>query len=89
MLVYAGSLDLATPAVDAYQTVRFLPNATIVEVPGAAHVPVGIDDCTRGIANAFMADPDRTPDLSCMATRAPPVFAQEGLEKLFAPAEAK
>lgn len=89
VLVYAGSLDLATPAVDAYQTVRFLPNATIVEVAGAAHVPVGVDDCTRGIAVAFMADPVKAPDLSCLATRTPAAFAQEGLEKLFAPMEAR
>lgn len=89
VLVYAGSLDLATPAVDAYQTVRFLPNATIVEVAGAAHVPVGTDACTRGIATTFVADPAKAPDLSCLATRAPREFAQDGLEELFAPAEAK
>jgi hypothetical protein len=66
-----------------------LPNATIVEVPGAAHVPEGVDACTRGIAAAFMAELAKAPDLACMAQRAPLAFAQDGLEKLFAPADAR
>lgn len=52
-LIYAGSLDPATPVVDAYQTMRFLTRATLVEVHGTAHGPMPADDCTRSIATAF------------------------------------
>lgn len=36
-LIYAGTLDPATPTVDAYQAMRFLTRATLVEVAGASH----------------------------------------------------
>jgi pimeloyl-ACP methyl ester carboxylesterase len=84
-LMYAGSLDPATPVADAYQALRFLDNATVVEVDGAAHAPMGLDACTRGIAHAFLADPARAPDLACLATRAPLEFALDGLAELYAP----
>ena len=57
-LIYAGTLDPATPTVDAYQAMRFLDRATLVEVEGAAHGPMGVDACTRGIALAFLAASD-------------------------------
>jgi pimeloyl-ACP methyl ester carboxylesterase len=70
-LIYAGALDPATPTVDAYQAMRFLKHATLVEVADAAHGPMGIDECTRGIAAAFLADPASPPDRACIATRRP------------------
>ena len=84
-LIYAGSLDAATPVIDAFQAIRFLSNSTLVEVEGAAHGPMGIDECTRGIAAAFLANPATRPDRSCMARRPPITFATEGLDKLLAP----
>ncbi len=81
-LIYAGSLDPATPAVDAYHAARFLTKATLVEVEGAAHGPMGIDECTRGIGAAFLADPSVQPDRSCMAKRQPIEFATAGLREL-------
>ncbi|HEV2043780.1 MAG TPA: alpha/beta hydrolase, partial [Sphingomicrobium sp.] len=84
-LIYAGSLDPATPMADAYQAMRFLPNATLVEIEGAAHGPMGIDDCTRGIAAAFLADPTARPDRACLSKRDPFVFAIDGLDQLLAP----
>ena len=86
-LLYAGTLDAATPVVDAYQAMRFLPRATLVEVEGASHAPLSRDECTRGIAIAFLAHPERAPDLACVAKRAPIAFAEDGLGELFAPAE--
>src|SRR5690606_39980476 len=65
VLVFAGTLDPATPAVDAYQTIRFLDNATLVEVEGAAHAPMGLDACTRGIATAFIDAPGKIGRASC------------------------
>ena len=83
-LIYAGTLDLATPVVDAYQATRFLTNATLVEVPGAAHAPMAINDCTRGIGEVFLSRPDEVPDTSCMAGQPYPEFAVEGLDELLA-----
>lgn len=84
-LMYAGSLDPATPVADAYHALRFLENASVVEVAGAAHAPMGSDECTRGIAVAFLDDPSRSPDLGCLAKRAPLEFALDGLETLYTP----
>lgn len=86
-LLYAGALDAATPAVDAYQAMRFLTRATLVEVEGASHAPMGLDDCTSGIAVAFLDLPEVAPDLKCMDDRPPLEFAQDGLTELFAPAK--
>lgn len=86
-LLYAGSLDAATPVVDGYQAMRFLSRATLVEVPDASHAPLGKDECTRGIAMAFLARPEEALDLGCMGKRTPMEFAQDGLAELFAPAK--
>jgi pimeloyl-ACP methyl ester carboxylesterase len=84
-LIYAGSLDPATPVVDAYQATRFLENATLVEVPGAAHGPMGLDACTLGIGAAFVDDPSAKPDLGCMIVRRGIEFASDGLDDVIAP----
>ena len=84
-LLYAGVLDPATPTVDAYQAMRFLERATLVEVEGAAHGPMSLDACTLGIAQAFLADPAKAPDLACLAQRPRIDFASDGLEALFKP----
>jgi len=81
-LIYAGSLDLATPVVDAYQAMRFLTNATLVEVPGAAHGPMSINDCTRAIGASFLNRPKDKPDTSCLAKQPYPAFATDGLDEL-------
>lgn len=84
-LIYAGTLDPATPAVDAYQAMRFLDRATLIEVEGASHGPMGIDDCTRGIAEAFLDNPTAEPDLNCIAKRKPIAFATKGFDQLLKP----
>lgn len=84
-LIYAGTLDPATPTVDAYQAMRFLDRAALIEVQGAAHGPMGVDDCTRGIAAAFLDDPTAQPDRSCIGKRPPIAFATTGLDELIRP----
>lgn len=84
-LIYAGSLDPATPVIDAYQAMRFLPRATLVEVKGAAHGPMVVDDCTRRIAAAFLANPAAQPDTTCISKRAAIDFATKGLDELLTP----
>ena len=84
-LIYAGSLDPATPVIDAYEAMRFLTRATLVEVQGAAHGPMPVDECTRGIAAAFLANPAARPDTACISKRAPIDFATKGLDELLTP----
>ena len=84
-LIYAGSLDPATPVTDAYQAMRFLPRATLVEVQGAAHGPMPVDVCTRGIAAAFLSNPETRPDTTCISEREPIDFAIKGLDELLTP----
>ena len=84
-LIYAGSLDPATPVIDAYQAMRFLSRATLVEVEGTAHGPMTSDTCTRGIAAAFLAEPAARPDTECVSRRAPIDFATKGLDELLTP----
>lgn len=84
-LIFAGSLDPSTPVIDAYQTTRFLSRATLVEVQGTAHGPMSFDDCTRGIAAAFLANPAGSPNTACVSKRAPIDFATTGLDELLKP----
>lgn len=84
-LIYAGSLDPATPVIDAYHSMRFLSHATPVEVQGAAHGPMPVDECTRGIATAFLADPTARPDMGCIAKRPSINFATTGLDEMLTP----
>lgn len=81
-LIYAGTLDPAVPIIDAYQAMRFLSNATLVEVVGGSHAPIGVDDCTRGIAVQFLTRPETAPDTSCVSRRVPEPFANDGLDEL-------
>lgn len=74
VLVYAGEYDPATPTSDAEATMRLLRNGTLVLVAGASHAPMGTDDCTLGIGHRFFANPEGTPDLSCLAMRPKPMF---------------
>lgn len=79
VLLYGGEFDPATPYDDAVLAAKTLPNGTLVYVPGASHAAFSLDDCTRGIAHAFLDDPARKPDLACLAQRKPTVFPAEGL----------
>ena len=79
VLLYGGEFDPATPYDDAVLASRHLPNSTLVHVRGASHAGMGVDDCTRGIAHAFLAAPARAPDLACLQQRPAAVFPTEGL----------
>ena len=84
-LIYAGTLDPATPVVDAYQAMRFLTHASLGEVPGAAHGPMSLNACTRAIAGAFLTRPEEAPALTCLDDLEPPPFASPGLDALLNP----
>lgn len=78
-LLYGGEFDPATPYDDAVLAARNLPNSTLVYARGASHASFTLDDCTRGIAHAFLAEPLKQPDLACLAQRKDTVFPTEGL----------
>lgn len=78
-LLYGGEFDPATPYEDAVLAARHLSNATLIEVPGTSHAAMGRDECTRGIALAFLGNPSLPPDRTCLARRDPVVFRTEGL----------
>lgn len=78
-LLYGGEFDPATPYDDAVLAARNLPNATLVYARGASHASFTLDECTRGIAHAFLATPSEQPDLACLARRKDTVFPTEGL----------
>lgn len=84
-LMYAGSLDPATPSIDAYQAGRLLTRATLVEAPGASHGPIAVDECMIAIGRAFLMNPDTAPNLGCMAQRSSIEFAVDGLDELLKP----
>lgn len=78
-LLYGGEFDPATPYDDAVLASRHLRNSTLVQVRGASHAGMGQDDCTRGIAHAFLRNPAVKPDLACLSTRDVAPIATDGL----------
>ncbi len=79
VLLYGGEFDPATPYGDAVLASKNLANSTLVHVPDASHAAFALDDCTRGIAHAFLDAPARKPDLGCLTQRKAVVFPTEGL----------
>ena len=83
-LLYGGEFDPATPYDDAVLAAKNLSNGTLVYVKGASHASFTLDDCTRGIAHAFLDAPSKQPDLACLAQRKDTVFPTEGLMEFLA-----
>lgn len=84
VLLYGGEFDPATPYDDAVLASRYLNNSTLVLVEGASHAGMGVDDCTRGIAHAFLAQPTHDPDLACLRQRPTVEFPVDGLAEFLA-----
>jgi pimeloyl-ACP methyl ester carboxylesterase len=81
VLLYGGDFDPATPFDDALLASRHLSRSTLVRVPGASHAAFYYDDCTRGIAHAFLDNPDASPDLACLARADTVVIPTDGLDE--------
>lgn len=84
VLLYGGEFDPATPYDDALLAAKTLSNSTLVYVPGASHAAFALDDCTRGIAHAFLAAPANKPDIGCVRQRPATSFPTEGLLEFLA-----
>lgn len=84
VMLYGGEFDPATPYDDALLAAKTLANSTLVYVPGASHAAFALDDCTRGIAHAFLATPSNKPDIGCVEQRPATRFPAEGLLEFLA-----
>lgn len=70
-LVVAGSIDVMTPAVHAYEAAETLTNATLVEIPMAGHTPGLFTDCGRALVHAFILSPEVAPNPACIEAARP------------------
>lgn len=66
-LVLAGEFDPITPPFWGRRAARNLSRAYFYEFPGLGHGAVGVASCPSAMFTAFLEDPDRPPDDSCIA----------------------
>ena len=70
----SGAFDPITPPALADEAAAHLERAHALVVPGVGHGTVDVDPCATAIALAFLADPSRPPDATCLAARPTPPF---------------
>ncbi len=73
VLIFAGEYDPATPPEWGRHALATLPHGFFLEVPGESHVAAN-RACAAGIARAFLRDPTRLADTSCLSQAPAPVF---------------
>jgi pimeloyl-ACP methyl ester carboxylesterase len=77
-LVLAGAYDPATPPDDGRAAAATLQNSFFFEFPASGHGVVLDGGCPLSIAFAFLDNPRRKPDTTCMAQLEGPAFDVEG-----------
>lgn len=65
-LILEGEFDPVTPSKYGRLVAEYLSNSFFFEFPGIGHNII-LDHCARTIASAFLDDPARAPDTSCIA----------------------
>ena len=73
VLLFEGGLDPVAPPRFADVITAQLSHATVVVDPAGGHGNVFANDCTKGIFDAFLADPTAPLDTSCVAALPPPL----------------
>jgi len=73
-LVLAGRYDPITPLEWSRTALVNLTNSTIVEFPASGHSVNTDNPCALKITAAFLDNPDKKPDLSCVDTAPRPKF---------------
>ena len=73
-LLLSGRFDPITPPTFAEAATAGLSNFTNLVDPTAAHGVAFQNDCVNGIITDFLANPQATPDSSCLAGLEPPAF---------------
>lgn len=66
-LILSGEFDPMTPPEYGRLVAETLPNSTFVEVPAHGHGALPYTDCANGLAIAFLANPSRELDTSCVS----------------------
>ena len=77
-LLMAGEFDPITPPAWGRKAAETLSRAYFFEYPGVGHGASVIQGCPQDMAVAFLADPDKAPDGTCIADMG--VFKQPQLE---------
>ena len=72
VLAIAGERDPVTPPSYAERAIKRMRNAQLIRVPGMAHEPDVAVDCLIAIERAFLREPMKRVDASCLATAALP-----------------
>lgn len=70
-LILAGAYDFQTPVSWNKSAFVSLPNASYVQVPMSGHGVILYSACAEEIAEAFIDDPARLPDTSCVSQLRP------------------
>lgn len=70
-LILSGAYDNLTPISWNKSAAATLPNGVFALVPMSGHAAITYSTCAEEIGQAFIANPDQTPDTSCLATLAP------------------
>lgn len=65
-LILVGQYDVATPPRWGTLTAATLPNSHLVLVPGAGHSLLSSVQCTVTITDAFLTNPNQSPDTNCL-----------------------
>jgi pimeloyl-ACP methyl ester carboxylesterase len=66
-LILSGAYDNLTPVSWNKSAFETLPTGVFVLAPGAAHGVITYSACADQIAQAFITNPDASPDTSCLA----------------------
>ncbi len=66
-LIIGGEFDPVTPPEYGRLVAETLPNSTFVEAPAHGHGVTPHTACTRDLVSAFLEDPDRALDTSCVS----------------------
>lgn len=77
-LILAGTYDPATPPEDGKEAAATLRNSFFLEFPASGHGVVLDGGCPLSITFAFLNNPQRKPDTTCMAQLEGPAFDVEG-----------
>jgi hypothetical protein len=70
-LILSGAYDNLTPVSWNKSAFVSLPNGIFVLAPMSGHAVITYSMCAEQIAQAFLADPDKAPDTSCVASLEP------------------
>jgi pimeloyl-ACP methyl ester carboxylesterase len=73
-LVLAGEYDPVTPPTWGQRAADHLGASQMIDIPGAGHAAITTGDCVDGIVAAFIDDPGRTADASCVTAFPVPSF---------------